>query len=108
MIPQSAQAKFSLNNISLSPIIFIITNPSPNFNAASKESLNLPSIPSLITSLSTTASILCFLVFSNFISSSANSYISPSTLALTYPFFLMFSSTFSWVPFFPLIIGAKT
>ena len=95
LIPQSAHAKFSLNNISLSPITFIITRPSANFNAASSESLNLPSIPSLITSLSTTASILCFLVFSSFISSSANSYISPSTLALTYPFFFILSNIFS-------------
>ena len=107
LIPQSAHAKFSLNNISLSPITFIITNPSANLNAASNESLNLPSMPSFIISLSITASILCFLVFSSFISSSANSYISPSTLALTYPFFFILSKTFSCVPFFPLIIGAK-
>ena len=73
LIPQSGQAKFSLNNISFSPITFIITKPSPNFSAASNESLSLPSMPSLMINLSTTASILCFLVFSKVISSSANS-----------------------------------
>ncbi len=83
LIPQSAQAKCSLNNISSPSIIFAITNPSPSFSAVSKESFSLASIPSLITSLSITISIVCFLFFSSLISSSTKSTKFPSILALT-------------------------
>ena len=94
-MPQSGQANFSLNNISSSPITLTSANPSPNFKAVSKESVSLPSIPSFIIILSTTASILCFIFFSNFISSYDKSYISPSILALTKQFFFIVSITFS-------------
>ena len=49
------------------------TNPSAILRDVSIESVNLPSIPSLTIILSTTASILCFIFFSSFISSSVKS-----------------------------------
>ena len=71
LTPQSGQAKCSLNRISSCPTTFMTTNPSAIFKAVSIDSANLLSIPSLITSLSTTASILCLIFFSKLISSSA-------------------------------------
>ena len=73
LIPQSGHAKFSLNKVSSPSIILAITNPSPIFKAVSIDSVSLPSIPSLITILSTTASILCFLFLSRVTSSSVRS-----------------------------------
>ena len=107
LIPQSGQANFSLNNKSSPPMIFTITIPSPNPKAVSKESASLPRISSLRTNLSTTASMLCLVFFTSFTSSSDISTIWPSILALTYPFFFMFSITFICSPFLPFIIGAK-
>src|SRR5690625_7920629 len=59
--PQIGHAWCSLNNNSSEPITSTIAFPSPSFNAASKESDNLPETPSFTTTRSMTTSIECFL-----------------------------------------------
>ena len=107
LMPHSGHAKFSLKSMSSLPITLTITSPSAIFNAVSIESASLLLISFFITILSTTASIVCLTFFLSFISSSSISNVSPSILALTKPFFLMSSSTFTCSPFLPLIMGAS-
>ena len=69
-IPQVGHAKCTLYIYSSPSITAAITIPSPSFNAVSTESVSLCVIPSFIKIRSTTTSIVCFLFFSRFISSS--------------------------------------
>ena len=82
LMPQSTQAKFSLNMNSAPSITCTKTTPSPKPSAISSESANRLSIPSRMIKRSTTTSIVCFLFFSNLISSLI-SWISPSIRTLT-------------------------
>ena len=59
-IPCSGHANLVEKRISSPSIIWAITRPSDSLTAVSIESASLDSIPSLITILSTTTSILCF------------------------------------------------
>ncbi len=102
----SGQAYFCENSITSPPITSTITKPSVEFIAVSKLSAKRDSMPSLMTSLSTTISMLCFLFLSSFISSE-RSYIEPSQRTRTYPERLAFSNSFRCSPFLPRTIGAS-
>ncbi len=106
-MPQSGQLKFWLNINSFSPkLTSTIISPSDNAETISNDSVNLFCISSFTTSLSTIISILCFLFFSNLISSD-NSYNIPSARTLTYPLFFASSNSFMCSPFLPLTMGAS-
>ena len=79
--------------------------PPESDEAVSILSVRRDFIPSFITRRSTIISILCFLFLSSFMSSES-SYILPSILTRTYPERLACSSSFAYVPFRPLTMGA--
>ena len=106
LIPQFAQAKLWENFIFSESMTSTSIMPFASLRAVSAESVSLFSRPSLITSLSTTISMLCFLFLSSFISS-FNSYWIPSTITLTKPDFLADSNTFWCSPFLPATTGAR-
>ena len=83
LVPQTGQAKCSLNSDSSPSTIEIRTIPPASFNAVSTESASLPACSlSPDTNRSTTTSIVWRLYFSK-LNSSARSRISPSTRTRT-------------------------
>ena len=91
----------------LDSISSISIKPSDRKSDVSTDSdiLDLISFPDLITNLSITAEILCFLFFSKSGNSSIG-YTIPLTLTLTYPLFLNSSYIPRCSPFLSLITGA--
>ena len=117
LIPHSVHAKsseyvFSYDDSFPSSSLLLnmtVTRPSAKLQAVSTESDNLlwKSIPSLMTSLSTTSSMLCLKFFPSSISSS-RPLISPSTRTLTKPFFLKSSKISLCSPLRSFTTGAST
>ena len=104
---QCGQAYVSLRSILSPSITSIITFPFPNFVAISILSYSLLLISCFIINLSIITSIVCFLFFSNSISS-ARSCSSPSINALTYPSVFRLSIVSLCVPFSRATTGDNT